>query len=543
MAKATFFPPEPERGKGLSGVEGAARGEGVVRNTRGPSAQPLSGQVGPYKSKTKSSRVQRESEGAVVLMTTDKNKSVKGKGPCLGCVDRAGKREGMTGKSGSNHPVRRRPVDKVRELQRRLWVSAKREPKRRFHALMDRIWRGDVLQEAWKRVKKNRGVAGVDQETLAAIEQRGVESFLEELGEELRAGKYRPRPVLRRYIDKSDGKSQRPLGIPVVRDRVVQMAAKLVIEPIFEADFRESSYGFRPQRSTLQALERIRKLGAEGYNHVLDGDIRDYFGSIDRRKLMLLVEMRISDRRVLKLLRQWLEAGVMEDGELRNPSAGTPQGGVISPLLSNIYLHILDRIWEDRYAHLGVLVRYADDFVILCRARAACEEAEQRVRGVLARLGLELHPEKTRRVDLSCGKEGFDFLGCHLRKRLSGRIWAQQRKKRYYLHRWPSDRAMKRVRQRIRELTPRSRCHQDIREIIAQINPVLRGWGNYFSTGNAANKFQQIDSYVWSRLKSLRVKRKGRNLKLGEAKRWTPDYFHALGLHRLRGTVRYPEVA
>jgi RNA-directed DNA polymerase len=543
MAKAILFPPEPERGKGLSGAGGAARGEGAVWNTRDPSARPLSGQGVSYKSKTKSSAAQRESEGAVVLKTAGTNKPVRGKGPCLGRVGEAGKREGMTGKPGSNHPGGRRPTDKVRELQRRLWVSAKREPKRRFHALMDRIWRSDVLQEAWRRVKKNRGAAGVDRETLAGIEQQGVECFLEALGAELREGEYRPKPVLRRYILKSDGKSERPLGIPAVRDRVVQMAAKLVLEPIFEADFRESSYGFRPQRGTLQALERIRKLGAEGYNHVLDGDIRDYFGSIDRRKLMLLVEQRISDRRVLKLLRQWLEAGVMEEGEVRNPQAGTPQGGVISPLLSNIYLHVLDRIWEDRYAHLGVLVRYADDLVILCRTRAACEEAEQRVRGVLARLGLELHPEKTRKVDLSWGKEGFDFLGCHLHKRLSGRIWEQQRKKRYYLQRWPSKRAMKRVRQRIKELTPRSRCHVDIREIIARINPVLRGWGNYFSTGNAAIKFQQIDRYVWGRLRSLRVKRKGRNLKPGESKRWSEDYFHALGLYRLRGTVRYPEQA
>lgn len=542
MAKTTFHPQEPERGRGLSGVLGAARGEGAVRNTRDPSARSLSGQSASYKSKTKSSAAQRESEGAVVLVTAETKNSARGKGPCLGRVARAGKREGMTGKTGTNHPRGPQPKDKVRELQRRLWVAAKRSPERRFHALMDRIWRSDILQEAWKRVRQNRGAAGVDRETLAVIEQRGVELFLEELGVELRSGEYRPRPVLRRYIPKSDG-SKRPLGIPAVRDRVVQMAAKLVLEPIFEADFRPSSYGFRPRRSALEALETIRKLGASGYNHVLDGDIRDYFGSIDRRKLMQLVEMRISDRRVLKLLRQWLEAGVMEEGEMRHPATGTPQGGVISPLLSNIYLHVLDRMWEDRYAHLGTLVRYADDFVILCRTRMACEEAEQRVRAALSRLGLELHPEKTRKVDLTCGKEGFDFLGCHLHKRMSGRIWERERKKRYYLQRWPSNRSMNRVRQRIKELTPNHRCHEDLREIIARLNPVLRGWGNYFGTGNAAIKFQQIDSYVWRRLFRLRVRRKGRNLKPGEAQRWNEDYFHALGLYRLRGTVRYPEVA
>ncbi|WP_207217527.1 MULTISPECIES: group II intron reverse transcriptase/maturase [Sorangium] len=435
-------------------------------------------------------------------------------------------------------------MDKVRQLQRRLWVAAKRHPGRRFHALYDRIARGDVLAEAWKRVKRNRGAAGVDAQTLADIEQHGVERFLEELGVTLRAGTYRPTAVLRRYIPKADGK-RRPLGIPTIRDRVVQMAAKLVLEPIFEADFRPSSYGFRPRRSATQALETLRKLGARRGNHVLDADIRDYFGSIDHDKLMKLVERRVSDRRVLKLLRQWLRCGVMEEGREIATLSGTPQGGVISPLLSNIFLHVLDVAWERHGAHLGTMVRYADDFVVMCTTRSACEQAERRVREVLARLGLELHPDKTRRVDLSLGKEGFDFLGCHLRKRMSGPIWEQSRRRVYFLQRWPSQRSMKRVRQRVKELTGRARNGvKDVRVLIRALNPVLRGWGNYFRTGNAKSKFNQIDRYVWRRLRDFLRKRKGRNLRAGEVEGWTCDFFvEGHGLHRLRGTVQYPEAA
>jgi RNA-directed DNA polymerase len=244
---------------------------------------------------------------------------------------------------------------------------------------------------------------------------------------------------------------------------------------------------------------------------------------------------------VVKLLRQWLRAGVLADGVVTETITGTPQGGVISPLLANIYLHAFDRAWAERGT--GELVRYADDFVVLCSSRSQAEEAQRRATVLLDELGLSLHPDKTRVVDLREGKEGFDFLGCHFRARMSGKLWEQQRIVRYYLHRWPSPRSMTRARARIKALTARSQVGQQLEDVIGRLNLFLRGWGNYFRTGNAATKFISLDRYVEWRLKRFLIKKRGRNLRARQADTWTRAWFHDQGLHQLIGTIRYPKAA
>ncbi|MGZ4287120.1 MAG: group II intron reverse transcriptase/maturase [Solirubrobacteraceae bacterium] len=391
-------------------------------------------------------------------------------------------------------------VDRVRALQRVLYRCAKQDKDRRFHVLYDKVARSDVLWRAWREVRANRGAPGVDGVTLDDVVRSGVGEFLDALAAKLAAGTYRPGLMRRAYIPKPGRSGQlRPLGIPCVADRVVMAAAKIVLEPIFEADFLPTSYGFRPGRSAHHALETIRQTVTwRGKQWALDADIRSCFDMIDADALVAQIERRVCDPHMLKLLRGWLRAAVFEGGIVSAIEAGTPQGSPISPLLANIALHMLDEAWAAGGHRLGELVKYADDLVILCATREQAEKARELVAAILDGLGLRLHPEKTRIVHLARGTEGFVFLGFEHRMCES---WKQPG--RWYLQKWPSRRAMASIRGKIRDRTERRYATLPLEWAVEDLNRVLRGWGNYFRYGNSGRKFSQIDSYVNERLALL----------------------------------------
>ena len=423
-------------------------------------------------------------------------------------------------------------VDRVRALQRVLYRCAKQDRDRRFHALFDKVARSDVMLRAWGEVRANRGAPGVDGVTIEQIEGCGVGDFLDGLAAKLRAGSYRPRPLRRVEIPKPGRPGQfRPLGIPTVADRVVMAAARIVLEPIFEADFLPTSYGFRPQRSAHHALETVRTTVNWGKVWALDADIRSCFDEIDHDALVAQIERRVCDRRLVKLLRGWLRAGVFEGGIVSAIEAGTPQGSPISPLLANVALHVLDEAWQGDGRRLGVLVRYADDLVVLCATREQAEAARELVAATLGTLGLRLHPDKTRVVHLARGAEGFDFLGFHHRMRKSWRTGY------WYLQKWPSRRAMASIRGKIRERTGRNLAHRPLEQTVENLNPVLRGWGAYFRWGNSAQKFDQLDAYVNQRLAMLASTKHGLH-GWNWTTRFNYEWVTRLGVHRLGGTVK-----
>jgi RNA-directed DNA polymerase len=420
--------------------------------------------------------------------------------------------------------------DRVRRLQVKLYLAAKWSKNRRFHALYDRVYRRDILERAWREVEKNHGAAGMDGVSIEAIREQGVEAFLDQLADELKEGRYCPLPVRRVSIPKSSGSGTRNLGIPAVRDRVVAAAVKVVIEPIFEADFLECSFGFRPKRSAHQAMERIRGGIRRGNRWVVDADIRSFFDEIPRGKLVEVLRERISDRRVIELVKSWLGAGVLVGGSVLHPETGTPQGGVVSPLLANVYLHQLDREWEERYRRLGELTRYCDDLVIVCPTRADAEAALEALVQLLAELGLQVAEAKTRLVDVD-GDKGFDFLGFHHQKVRSFRNPSVM-----FLASWPGRAAMQRARTRVRELCARRNCLRPVVDVITDINRFLRGWGGYFRKGNSTRHFHRLDLYVGRRLARF-ISKKHARTGLGFGYRVMGASGNDLGLYHLVGTV------
>ena len=425
--------------------------------------------------------------------------------------------------AGGKSLLAQRTRKSVQVLQNTLHRAAKKDPGRRFGILYDKVCRWEVLWTSWIRVRKNKGAPGVDGRTIVAIKEEGETKFIREIQQELLEKRYKPRLIRRVFIEKENGKL-RPLGIPTVKDRIVQGAVRLVLEPIFEANFMEESYGFRPKRDCQQALRSIRKWVTYGYSSVIDADIASYFDTINHDVLIDLVKRRVTDKWILRLIRRWLRCGIFEQDKVKLMEKGTPQGGVLSPLLANIYLHPLDKYWAQRYPETK-LVRYCDDFVVLIRRRGP-EPYLQDLRRFIAKLKIELSEEKTRVVR---AEEGFDFLGARLILKPTRRDRSRQ-----FCYGFPSSKSMKRVRMKIRIEIGRD-FRKSLEEKIRRLNPIVRGWANYFNWLNSGEHFHKIERYLiqslnrWNRRKRGGMKRSYRRL--------TGKDFQEKGLYPLHGII------
>jgi len=435
-----------------------------------------------------------------------------------------GKATGLSPR-GKTKPRSLERMSSARKLQRTLYRVAKQQPNRRFTLLYDKISREEVLQEAWQRVKQNGGAAGVDQMTLDDVKQYGEERLVTELAQALREKTYRVSAVRRAYIPKPGQPGrQRPLGIPTVKDRVVQMAVKIVIEPLFEADFLPCSYGFRPKRTPRMALSVIAEKTQRGYPHIVDVDLQSYFDTIDHELLIRLVERRVGDKQVLRLIRAWLKAGILEEGKVTHPNRGTPQGGVISPLLSNIFLHEIDRQWQGD-EQTAILVRYADDMVILTRTRQQAEQAWQQLQAQFTQLRLTVNPDKSRLTTLT---EGFAFLGFEFRQSAYRTLYM-----------FPRAKACQHIRQRIRETVRSVPSDEPLPMVIRKLNPVLIGWCTYFRVGNSNRVFHETDRAARDEVQ-LWLRRKHRCAWNEARGRWNYRVLHErYRLYRMVGKVSH----
>ena len=420
----------------------------------------------------------------------------------------------------------------IQTLQRKLYCKAKQESDFRFYALYDKVYRVDILTHAYHLVKHNRGTPGIDGVSYADIEEQGVKRYIKELSQELKSKEYKPNAIKRVYIPKSNGQ-KRPLGIPTLKDRIVQMATKIVIEPIFEADFEPNSYGFRPKRDAHQAMQDIEKNLAYGYTTVIDADLSQYFDTIPHKQLLLLVAKRVVDKNILRLIKQWLKAPIIEEldkGKRRytkNHTHGTPQGGVISPLLANIYLDVLDTYWRQKemFERYGAkIVRYADDFVILCKNPFNQNQILSEVTSLLKSLELKRNPQKTSVVDTK--QESFNFLGFTLTTKVNPKSG-----KRSPLI-VPSDKAEANFKAKIKSLTRRDMLSKKTEDIVSRVNRVARGWRNYFYYGNCSKSMQKMDNYLQSRVRIF-LRRKHRVQTIGYKRFPTEFLHHKLGLYKI----------